>query len=282
MGRKAHATQDATLPLEGEVVSEKQATETKAVATRDPKRGQVAQAQPPVSEAMAFMQMIERAITNPAVDVDKLDKLLQVKDRVEAQHAEKAFNLAMAAAQNEMEPVRTDAKNGSTSSKYATYAALDRAVRPIYTKHGIALSFNTEDVEGDAVRVVCYVTGHGHTRIYRITMPADGKGARGGDVMTKTHATGSAASYGMRYLLKMIFNIATYAEDDDGNKAGRVQDDKPRLSQKQIDELIEACEAAGLDRKEFLAFGRVERFEDIYADKFNVCMAAIKERGANK
>jgi hypothetical protein len=59
----------------------------------------------------------------------------------------------------------------------------------------------------------------GFTRKYLIDMPADGKGAKGNDVMTKTHATGSATQYGMRYLLKMIFNVAI-GEDDDGNAAG--------------------------------------------------------------
>ena len=52
-------------------------------------------------------------------------------------------------------------------------------------------------------------------------MPADGKGAQGRDVMTRTHATGSAVSYGRRYLLLMIFNIAVGGEDDDGNAAGK-------------------------------------------------------------
>ena len=50
-------------------------------------------------------------------------------------------------------------------------------------------------------------------------MPADGKGAKGGNVMSLTHATGAAAGYGMRYLLKMIFNIAIGEEDTDGNLA---------------------------------------------------------------
>jgi hypothetical protein len=50
-------------------------------------------------------------------------------------------------------------------------------------------------------------------------MPVDGKGAKGNDVMTKTHAFGSGASYGMRYLLKMIFNVAVGEDDDDGNGA---------------------------------------------------------------
>ena len=35
--------------------------------------------------------------------------------------------------------------------------------------------------------------------------------------MTKTHATGAATQYGMRYLLKMIFNVAVGENDKDGN-----------------------------------------------------------------
>lgn len=70
------------------------------------------------------------------------------------------------------------------------------------------------------MRVLCYVSHTaGHTRTYQCDMPADGKGAKGNDVMTKTHAAGSAASYGMRYLLKMIFNIAIGEDEDDGNAA---------------------------------------------------------------
>jgi hypothetical protein len=68
----------------------------------------------------------------------------------------------------------------------------------------------------------------GYAREYHIDMPADGKGAKGGDVMTKTHAVGSAVSYGMRYLLKMIFNVAVGEDDDDGNTAeGRPQPKAP-------------------------------------------------------
>jgi hypothetical protein len=71
------------------------------------------------------------------------------------------------------------------------------------------------------MRVLCDVSRGGHVKTYQIDMPADGKGAKGGDVMTKTHAAGAAASYGMRYLLKMIFNVAVGEDDNDGNGAGR-------------------------------------------------------------
>jgi ERF superfamily len=133
-----------------------------------------------------------------------------------------AFEGAMSAVQGEMRAVATDSNNPQTRSKYASYYALDRALRPIYTRHGFSLSFDTADGAPDNfLRIVCYV-GHrcGHSRTYHIDMPADGRGAKGGEVMTKTHATGSAVTYGQRYLLRMIFNIAT-GGDDDGNAAAR-------------------------------------------------------------
>ena len=92
---------------------------------------------------------------------------------------------------------------------------------PVYTTHNFALSFNTGKADDpDSILVVCNVTHGRHSKRYQIPMPADGKGARGNDVMTQTHATGSAVSYGMRYLLRMIFNISVGEHDDDGNLAG--------------------------------------------------------------
>jgi hypothetical protein len=177
------------------------------------------------SEGSAFLAMIERAARDPSIDIDKLDRLLMMRERENARVAEREFSAAMSSAQAAMLPINTDSKNDQTRSKYASYAALDSAVRPIYTKHGFGLTFNTEDAPHDLeVRVVCQVhhTG-GHTGRYHIDMPVDGKGARGGDVMTRTHAMGSGVSYGMRYLLKMIFNLAI-GKDDDGNAAGYRQE----------------------------------------------------------
>jgi hypothetical protein len=179
---------------------------------------------------LAFLQMIERAARDPSIDIDKLDRLLLMRERENARVAEQTFNAAMAAAQAEMEPIRFDSSNDQTRSRYASYAALDRTVRPIYTRHGFALSFNTADaVLSEQARIVCDVCHvGGHTRRYHVDMPVDGKGARGGDVMTKTHAMGSGISYGMRYLLRMIFNLAI-DYDDDGNAAGgHAKTERPR------------------------------------------------------
>jgi hypothetical protein len=171
----------------------------------------------------AWIAMIERAAKDPAVDLAKLERMLQLRSQEHARIAAQQYREAMSACQAGMEAVRTDCRNDQTRSKYASLAALDTAARPIYTAHGFSLSFDTDDCEKpDHVRVVCKVYhAAGHAENHSLVLPADGKGARGGDVMTRTHAMGSALSYARRYLLGMIFNLMV-ERDDDGNAASRV------------------------------------------------------------
>lgn len=172
-------------------------------------------------EAATIFQIIERAARDPGVDIDKMERLISMQERVQDRQARIEYDNAMRAAQAGMQRIRADANNPQTKSKYASYGALDRAVRPIYSNNGFSLSFDTgEGAPADHVRVVCCVAHvGGHRESHHIDMPADGKGAKGGDVMTKTHATGAATTYGKRYLLNMIFNIAVGEDDDDGNSA---------------------------------------------------------------
>jgi len=171
-----------------------------------------------ISTATSLLQVIERAASNPHADIDKMERMMQLYERVVAREAEAAFNAALADCQKEIRMVPADADNPQTHSKYATYAKLDRFLRPIYSARDISISYDTDaSPKEDHIRILAYVSRGGHTRTYKVDMPADGKGAKGGDVMTKTHAAGAAMSYGMRYLLKCIFNVAVGEEDVDGN-----------------------------------------------------------------
>jgi len=178
-----------------------------------------------VDESASMIVLMQKVMLDPSVDIAKLERFEQMYERAQARQAEQSFNVAMAAAQSEMRAVAPDKHNKQTNSDYASYAALDAMARPVYTKHGLALSFNSEESKlADHVLVLCYVSHRdGFSRTYRADMPADGKGAKGGDVMTKTHATGSAFSDAQLYLLRLIFNLAV-GEGDDGNQAGKQHD----------------------------------------------------------
>lgn len=185
------------------------------------KTGELAQLPDPAA-VVTPMALLERALEKD-VDPERLEKLMDLQDRWQSKQAETAFAQAMNRCQGEIGRISADKSNSQTRSLYASYAALDRALRPVYARHGLALSFDTGEWErDDEILVLCHVSHEaGHTRTYRAAMPADGKGAKGRDFMTKTHAAGSAMSYGMRYLLKLIFNVAIGddPDDDDGNAA---------------------------------------------------------------
>lgn len=228
--------------------------------------------QPP-SETAAVLSMISRAASDPNCDLDKMERLMALRKDMLAQQAEQDFNRAMNRAQSEMGRVKTNQKNDQTHSKYADYAALDRALRPVYVAEGFALSFDTADAAEGMVRVLCHVShAAGHTRTYRADMPNDGKGAKGNDVMTKTHASGAAMTYGMRYLLKMIFNVAIGEDDTDGNQP------VPRITQEQEAELRDLAESVGADMPNYLRYLKIAKLSDLRASSFKAAVAALEAK----
>lgn len=173
-------------------------------------------------EKPTIMDLLSVALHNNAA-IDVIERLAALQEKQLAREAEIDFNEALTRVQEQIKRIAPDLDNPQTRSRYASYAAIDRKIRPIYAAEGFSLSFNTADCPiAEHVRVICRVALRGHKEIYQVDMPADGKGAKGGDVMTKTHAAGAAMSYGMRYLVKYIFNIAIGDEDTDGNSNGEL------------------------------------------------------------
>jgi hypothetical protein len=234
----------------------------------------------PASESAAIFQIIERAARDQTVDIEKMKELMAMRNAMQAHSAELEFDDAMSAAQEEMQPVRADANNPQTKSKYASYAALDTAIRPIYTKHGFSVTFNTADGAPEGcVRVVAKVAHRsGHRERPHIDMPADGKGAKGGDVMTKTHAIGSAVQYGRRYLLGMIFNLAV-SKDDDGNAASSTKE-PDRINAAQLKRLQTLLEETDSDVERFCDLGGIEALPDMLASHFDSAVRLLEQKKA--
>jgi hypothetical protein len=93
------------------------------------------------------------------------------------------------------------------------------------------------------LRVVGMLSNGMIARRFQIDVPIDTKGMRGQDMMTRTHATLSANSYGKRGLLIGMFNLAI-GDDDDGNAAGGRQPYRGRpqpdvTTSRSMDELID-------------------------------------------
>lgn len=230
----------------------------------------------PDAPADAMIAMIERASRDPSVDLDKLERLLAMKEKADAQIAERAFNEAMRAAQAEMPKVVKDAENTHTRSRYARHETLLKAITPVITRHGFSLSFGTEPGAPDGFhRVTCRISHvDGHSRVEAADIPADGKGARGNDNKTATHAFGSTMSYGRRYLTLLIFNIAT-GDDDDGNRAGSSLAPIGDAERQTIETLLTETES---DWAAFCEFWQIDGVADLPAVKYPQALMMLQQR----
>lgn len=230
-----------------------------------------------LSETAAILNMIERASRDSSVDIDKLKQLLEMREKIEERAAQREFNEALSRVQEATVRIVADKENNQTRSRYASFAALDREIRPIYSRLGFNLSFDTgETGSTDEVRIMCHVShSSGHTKTHHIDMPADGLGAKGSAVMTKIHARGSAVSYGRRYLLIMIFNLAISLDaDDDGNAAGG-----ELITEEQALELQKGIEETGSDIAKFLKYFQAADLGLIKAKDFPRAVSALNQKG---
>lgn len=186
-------------------------------------------------EASSLIQVIARAATDPDVDIDKMERLFAMHERITQRDQEKLYNEAMAAAQAEIPEIIKTGYNTHTKSKYEKLEDVLEAITPAATRYGFAISFGSLPPQQKGFYCVTALVSHqgGFSRDYQVELPADGGGLKGGANKTGIHAFGSTMTYARRYLLKLIFNIAT--RDDDGNAAGQKQNQpglKERMEQR--------------------------------------------------
>jgi hypothetical protein len=171
----------------------------------------------------ALIAMIVTAAQDKSIEIDRLKELMEMRKDILAQESEQAFNRAMNAAQAEINPVVKDGENPSAHSRYATLEKVDREIRPIYTKHGFSLTFNTgTPANPSAVHVICEVRhSEGYKKEYFLEGDLDVAGSQGKSNKTSIQGLGSSVSYLRRYLTLMIFNVTLTSEDNDGNAVNR-------------------------------------------------------------
>ena len=236
------------------------------------------QPEDPASGPTALIQAIERAAVNPAVDVDKMERLFALQERMLSRNAEIAFNEAMRATQAEMPKIKRNKKNSQTGSLYADLEAVTDAAAPIYTRNGFSLSFGQADCPTDGkIRILCWCShAAGHTRLYQYDASLDMTGLKGAPNKTAIQAEGSTFSYGQRYLTKLIFNITLTDEDNDG------QDAAGRITESQLADLRAKIQEVGANEAQFIRFLKVEKLEDLPAAKYAKAIQALndKARGA--
>ena len=193
-------------------------------------------AAPAAQQDTSIMAVISRAAADPSCDIDKMERLLQMHERMQAKEAEQAFNAAMAQMQCDIPTVSEGGLNTHTGNSYATLDDINHTLKPIMQKHGFAITFKVDHV-GAGVKVTgILMHAAGHREDTTMFLPMDiGKGRN--DVQ----AVGSSVTYARRYVMCALLNITTGdTRDDDGARAAQ----EPTITAaqaKQIDALLAKC-----------------------------------------
>ena len=162
------------------------------------------------------MQLVQLAIER-GTDADQLGKLMSLVEDYQSQRAKRAFAIAFNAAQREMPRIVRD-KKGAKGNIYSTLETIYSTIGPIITKHGFSISWGQGDakVEGDTRVIATLMHIDGHFQEYIGDYPIDGKGAKGGDVMTPLQGIVSSHTYAQRDMMRMMFSLVIADVDEDG------------------------------------------------------------------
>lgn len=159
--------------------------------------------------------VIERLAANPSVDVAKLEKIIELQERVLASQAKSAFAAAFSKMQGELPPIENRKK--TNTGKYAPLEDIVEVVRPILSKWGFALSHRCEwpPTTPPKIRVIGILTHEaGHERESIFEAEADESGSK-----NDIQGLGSSNAYGRRYTTKDLLGVVTRNEDTDGARS---------------------------------------------------------------
>jgi hypothetical protein len=207
-------------------------------------------------QAVTPMALIERASAQGA-SIEQMQQLFDLKLRVEADEARKAFNEAM--AKFKRNPPRINKNVQKQAGPIAlSYASLDNVVdtvTPVLSAVGIRHRWDVKQ-EAGLISVTCILSHDmGHSESTTLTAPYDASGGK-----NAIQAIASANTYLQRYTLLAATGLAAGGTDDDGVLAS------PKLGDMEFVELRESIEGSAtkeeLKTKFTAAYKRAEMLKD--------------------
>lgn len=221
-----------------------------------------------------LLTLISRAASDPTVDVQKWQSLLDMHERMEAHQAEREFKAALAQIQAVAPRVLRDGKivvKGQLRSTYATFEAIDELLRPLTAEHGFSYRFTTTTAPDGKNMVVTMTVAHrgGHSETATMPVPVDRN-----DYRSDVQNVRSSITFAKRCLVTDFFNIVTVGEDNDG-QGGYITDDQAKT----IETMLHDTRA---DLNGFLKFAGAKSVKEISERDYSRCMNALKEKAARR
>lgn len=221
-----------------------------------------------------LLQVIAQAVADPRMDVEKMERLFALQERINAQQREIDFDDAMNRLQAKLPqiPKYGQGKN----SKYAKYEDLDVIIRPLLAEEGFSLTFSEAERTAKETRFELKVSRAGHSKVHRLTVQQDtaATNREGRSVRPPIQDDGSTASYARRYLTKLALNIVEKDEDTDG-------ENRRPITEEQAKDIEAAIQELKMDRGKFLVFMGCGDVGEILAKDLKKAINAIDTRRRN-
>jgi hypothetical protein len=184
-------------------------------------------AAPPADSPSTILALIERVALDTRADVEKLDRVMAMYDRLKAKGAELAFNAAKGRILKKLagikivknRPVLSEIEKGKPQKgtfeafKYAPLEEIDKHLRPLLAEEEMDLSYSDDPWEGGGILIRGRLKHlpSGHYEDSFMPAPLDTTGGK-----SSVQAVGSTNSFLRRYVACNIFNIVVVGDDDDG------------------------------------------------------------------
>ena len=227
----------------------------------------------PVSESTALIQIIERAARDPSVDIERMERLLQMHERLVARQAEASYADALARLQPKLPIIRErgSIKNnsGAVQSKYALWEDIVGIITPILAEEGFSLTFRIAHPDGK-IEVTGVLTHRaGHSERTPILLPADTSGSK-----NAVQAVASSVSYGKRYTAGALLNLRTGELDDDGRGAAS----KPTVDEDQLANIKALMTEVNANQAQFLKLWKIESLSEILACNYDTVIQLLQAK----
>jgi hypothetical protein len=208
--------------------------------------------------------LIQSAITSGA-DLEKLEKLLTLQERWEANEAKKAYHRAMAEFKANPPDIEKDKKVsfGATKYNHASLANVTQKINAALSTHGLSASWQVK--QNGQVSVTCKITHElGHSEETTLTAPADTSGSK-----NAIQSIGSTIAYLERYSILALCGLATREMDDDG-KSSEV------ISAEEVNLVLEKLQEKEGNVVKFLKYMGLEKLEDMLKSDLKKALTAIE------
>lgn len=227
----------------------------------------------PASDITVIPSQYDRLIEsgfNSNADLERMERLFELKKAHEENEARKAYHSAMADFKKETIVLTKDKKNTQYDSMYTTIGNLINTVVPILGAHGLSHKWDISQSDNGMITVTCIATHSlGHSDSVPMVSPPDTSGKKNPIQQIK-----STVTYLKAATFESLFGLASTDANvnDDGNGSVSVK----YIDEKQLTQLTDMLLAIDKTEAEYLIHRKVAALKDIPASMFGVCVAELK------